>query len=213
MYRRHFHAVLVSGVVLIAMTSGASAQDEGVKRIEQLIKKANAQVQSINDAKQQLQKTMGAYNAVFAPDAKDRRGAYKKLQEEMATADKKRAVVSSRSMEMNADADQLFKSWEASAASIQNPDLRQRSEGRLNQTRDRFAELRKTGQSASDLYAPFMKSLQDQVTFLGHDLNPGAVASLKPDADRLNDQAVDLFAAIDKVTLAASANIAKLSAQ
>jgi len=150
---------------------------------------------------------------VLAPDVKDRRAAYKKLQQEMATSEKKRAEVSSRSMEMNADADQLFKSWEGSTAAIQNADLKQRSEVRLNQTRDRFAELRQIGQNASDLYTPFMKTLQDQVTYLGHDLNPGAVASLKPDADRLNADAKVLYEAIAKVTSAANANIAKLSAE
>ncbi len=58
-----------------------------------------------------------------------------------------------------------------------------------------------------------MKSLQDQVTFLGHDLNPGAVAALKPNAEKLNAQAQELFAAIDKTTAAANDNISKLSAE
>jgi DNA repair exonuclease SbcCD ATPase subunit len=206
-------AALIAGTMLLGTPSLLWGQDDGVKRIAQLIKKANAQVQSINDAKQQLEKTVTAYNAVLAPDAKDRRSLYKKLQQELSTTDKKRAEVSAKSTEMNADADQLFKSWEASTSGIQSPELKQRSLDRLNHTRDRFAELRKTGQSAVDLYTPFMKTLQDQVTYLGHDLNPGAVASLKPDADKLNGQAKDLFAAIDKVTSAAHDNITRLSAE
>jgi hypothetical protein len=60
---------------------------------------------------------------------------------------------------------------------------------------------------------PFMKALQDQVTFLGHDLNPSAVASLKPEADKLNAQATELFAAIDKTTAAANSNISRLRAE
>ena len=213
MYPHRPHASFITSAIVVAATFAVSAQDEGVKQIQQLIKRANAQVQSITDAKQQLQKTMDAYNTVISPDVKDRRSAYKKLQQEMTTMDKKRADVSARSMEMNTDADQLFKSWEGSTASIQSPDLRKRSEERLTHTKDRFAELRQTGQSAADLYTPFMKTLQDQVTYLGHDLNPGAVASLKPDADKLNAQAKDLYAAIDKVTSVANANIAKLSAE
>jgi len=156
---------------------------------------------------------MGAYNNLFAPDVKDRRDAYKTLQKEMSNADKKRTEVSSKTGEMNAEADKLFKSWEGSAAAISNADLKQRSEARLKRTQDRFAEIRQTGQSASELYAPFMKSLQDQVTFLGHDLNPGAVANLKPDAEKLNAQAAELYSAIDKVTTLATSNITKLSAE
>jgi len=191
----------------------ARAQDEGVKQIAQLIKSAKSQVEAIGDAKLQLQKTMTAYNTVLAPDVKDRRDAYKSLQKEIANSEKKRADVALRSQEMNAEADRLFKSWEATTAAIQSPELRERSQQRLKRTQDRFAELRQSGQKAADIYAPMMKTLQDQVTYLGHDLNAGAANSLKSDADKLNGQAKDLYAAIDKVTETATANIAKLSAE
>jgi hypothetical protein len=84
---------------------------------------------------------------------------------------------------------------------------------RLKRTQDRFGELRQTGRQAADLYTPIMKTLQDQVAYLGHDLNAGAVAALKPDADKLNAQAKDLYAAIDKVTAAAAENRSKLNAE
>jgi hypothetical protein len=201
-------SLMIVGASLVGV-----AQDEGVKQVQQLIKKANSVIESITAAKLQLQKTMEAYNAVLAPDVKDRRDAYKKLQKEMATSDKKRAEVSTRSNEMNTEADKLFKSWEGSTAAISDPDLRQRSEQRLTAAKQRFGEIRTNGQKASELYATFMKSLQDQVTFLGHDLNPGAVAALKPNADKLNAQAQELFAAIDMATAAANDNISRLSAQ
>lgn len=205
----------VFGMVLMifGLTLVGVAQDEGVKQVQELIKKANSGVESITDAKVQLQKTVDAYNAVLAPDVKDRRDAYKKLQKEMATADKKRAAVSTRGGEMKTEADKLFKSWETSTAAISDPDLRKRSEQRLTTAKQRFEEIRTAGQSAGTLYTAFMKSLQDQVTFLGHDLNPGAVAALKPNAEKLNAQAQELYAAIDKTTAAANANIGRLSAE
>ena len=202
----------ISLMIVVSALVGA-AQEEGVKQIQQLIKKANSAVESITDAKMEFQKTVDAYNAVLAPDAKDRRDAYKKLQKEMANADKKRAEVSTRASEMNTEADKLFKSWETSTAAITDPDLRRRSDQRLTTAKQRLGEIRKEGQSASEQYGRFMKSLQDQVTFLGHDLNPGAVAALKPDAEKLNAQAQELFAAIDKTTAAINDNIKKLSAE
>lgn len=208
-------ARILGGVCLLLFGSAqiGLAQDEGVKQVQQLVKKADAAVKSITDAKLQLQKTMDAYNAVLAPATTDRRDAYKKLQKEMANSDKKRADVSKRADAMNADADKLFKDWEASMGAVQNPDLRQRSEGRLKTARERYGEIRQNGQDASGLYGTFMKALQDQVTYLGHDLNPSAVASLKPDADKLNTQATELYAAIDKTTAAANKNISALRAQ
>jgi len=188
------------------------AQDEGVKQIQELIKKANAGVESINDTKAQLQKTMEAYNAVLAPDVKDRRDAYKKLQKEVNESEKKRAVVATRNGEMNVEAGKLFKTWEGSTAAIQDPELRKRSQDRLAQAKKRYSDIQANGQGAARLYTPFMKALQDQVTYLGHDLNPGAVTSLKPEADKLNAQAKELFSAIDKTTAAATSNISQLSA-
>lgn len=210
----HHSRILVSGMALVvAAVASLGAQDEGVKQIQELIKRARAQVESITDAKQQLQKTMQAYNGVLAPDVKDRQDAYKKLQKEISTTEKKRAEVTSRRDQLNVEADKLFKSWEVSTASIQSSDLRTRSEERQKRTQGRFADIRQIGQQAADLYTPFMKTLQDQVTFLGHDLNPGAVSSLKQDAEKLNAQASELYAAIDKVTAAANDNITKLSSE
>ncbi len=54
-----------------------------------------------------------------------------------------------------------------------------------------------------------IKSAKTQVEAI----RAGAAASLKSDADKLNGQAKDLYAAIDRVTDTASANIAKLSAE
>ena len=124
MKTRHFSTAIAGVMMFIAATGVARAQDEGVKQIEQLIKSAKSQVEAIGDAKQQLQKTMTAYNTVLAPDVKDRRDAYKSLQKEMATSEKKRADVATRSTEMNVEADKLFKSWEGTTAAIQSPELR-----------------------------------------------------------------------------------------
>jgi Protein of unknown function (DUF2959) len=206
MWRHEVFAV----VAALLMAAPAVAQDEGVKQVQQLVKRANSTVGAINEAKLQIQKTMAAYDTVLAADTKDRRGAYKKLQKEMANTEKKRVDVAERSKEMNAQADTVFKNWEGSTAAISNPDLRKRSEDRLAQTKERFGAIRNTGQEATALYGPFMKSLQDQVTFLGNDLNASAVASLAPDAAKLKASAAELYTAIDKTTAAANANIAAL---
>jgi hypothetical protein len=210
---RHHRSLAILVTVLLGSAGPAWAQDEGVKQVQQLVKRANSTVGAINETKLQLQKTMAAYDSVLAPDTKDRRDAYNKLQKEMTNTEKKRAQIAERAKEMNTQADMVFKDWEGSTAGIQNVDLRKRSEDRLAQAKQRFGQIRTTGDQASELYGPFMKSLQDQVTFLGNDLNPSAVASLAPDAAKLKAQADQLYAAIDKTTAAANANIAALKTQ
>jgi hypothetical protein len=52
-----------------------------------------------------------------------------------------------------------------------------------------------------------MKTLADQVKYLGNDLNPSALASLKPDADKLNKKVEELNRAIDDTITATNTKI------
>jgi chromosome segregation ATPase len=191
----------------------ARAQDQGVKQVEQLVKKSGSTVQAIAETKMQLQKTMDVYNTLMSDDVKNMKGNYKKLQSEMESTEKKRGEIKQRADEMNAEATTLFKSWADSTAAIENADLRKRSEERLDKTKASFAEIGTLGQKASDLYGPFMKTLEDQVTYLGHDLNAQAVESLKGDAAKVNQKAQDLMKSIDETITVANKNINELRPQ
>lgn len=45
-----------------------------------------------------------------------------------------------------------------------------------------------------------MSDVKDQATFLGHDLDPSAIANLKPDAARFDTRANTVFTKADGVT-------------
>jgi DNA repair exonuclease SbcCD ATPase subunit len=213
MKRFGFGHGLAAAAVVLSFAVAARSQDEGVKQVEQLTKKAGATVEAIANTKMQLQKTMDVYNGLMADDAKDRKSLYKKLQSEMDNTDKRRAEIRVRADEMKAEADTLFKSWADSAAAITNAELRKKSEDRLAQTKASYAEIGTVGQRAIDLYGPVMKALQDQVTYLGHDLNPSAVASLKPEAAKVNDQANELVKRIDDTISTTNTAISALRPQ
>ncbi len=206
--RRLWCGVAVLAALTLATT--VSAQDEGVKQVERLVKASGNTVKAIGDTKLQLMKTMDVYNALMADDAEDRKKLYKNLQKEMENTEKRRAKISEEAAKMNAEADTLFKEWADSAAAIENPDLRKKSDDRLAATKASYAEIGTVGQKAGDLYGPFMKALQDQVTFLGHDLNPSAVADLKPEAEKINEKAKELLGSIDDTIATANKNIGAL---
>lgn len=203
-------AVLAT-LMLSAMAAAQST--EGVKQTERLVKASGSTVQAIADTKVQLLKTMDVYNALMADDARDRKKLYGNLQKEMANADKRRTAIGDQAARMKAEAKALFDQWAASSAAIENADLRARSEERLAATKASYAEIETVGQKAADQYGPFMKDLQDQVTFLGHDLNPSAVASLKPEAAKLNQKADALVKSIDDTIATANQRISALRPQ
>jgi ElaB/YqjD/DUF883 family membrane-anchored ribosome-binding protein len=196
----------------LASTVGAQS-DEGVKQVERVVKASGNTVKAIADTKLQLKKTMDVYNSLFAEDAKDHKKIYKNIQKEMESTNNRRSKISEEAAKMNAEAETFFKDWTNSAAAIESPDLRKRSEERLQATKASYTEIGTVGQKAADLYGPFMKALQDQITYLASDLNPAGIASLKPDAAKLNERANELIKSIDDTIYTANKNIGALRPQ
>jgi regulator of replication initiation timing len=200
----------VAVLAALALTVTVGAQDEGVKQVERLVKASGNTVKAIGDTKVQLMKTMDVYNALMADDAENRKKLYKSIQKEMENTEKRRTKIAEEAAKMRTEADTLFNEWANSSAAIENPDLRKKSDDRLAATKASYAEIGTAAQKAGDLYGPFMKALQDQVTFLGHDLNPSAVADLKPEAAKINEASSKLIQSIDDTIGTANKNIAAL---
>ena len=201
------------GLLALAATAQAQRSDEGVRRVERLTRASRDVVQAIGDTREQLVRTMAVYNSLMADNAENRRRLFTNLQREMERSDERRARITQRVVAMDAEANTLFGQWSTSAAAIGTESLRARSEERLAAARARHSEIHAAGQQAGDLYATFMKTLRDQVTFLGHDLNPGAVAALKPDAAKLNTSSNELLASIDAIVATANRSISALQPQ
>jgi len=174
------------------------AQDEGLKLTERFIKSSGDTVKSIVDTKNQISKTLGVYNGLRDDAVKDRKKAYKSLVKEMENCGKRVVNVRERTAAMNGDASAYFKDRGASLEKIASEDLRTRAGKRLDDSRSRFEAVLAAGRAAADDYRALMAELRDQVLFLGHDLNPSAVASLEKDAGELNARAKELFGKIDE---------------
>jgi len=181
-----------------SLTSASSTiAQEGHKQTDRLIKRADEALRSIGEAKQQLQTTLAIYNSVFKGSG-DTRKIYRDLTKAIERTEKRREDVQKKVGEMEVEAHKFFAEWTESLDGIDGAGLRQRSKERLNKTRVRYGEILTEGRRAGADFEPFMGGLRDQVVYLGYDLNPNAIASLQPDAEKLNAQAKSLFAGIDK---------------
>ncbi len=203
---------LVVGL-MTAPVDGVRAQGPGVKQTEKLADKANDTVGSIRAAKLQIKDTLVAYNLLVGNKVEDPKKTYKDLQKGIEDTDKKVAEVDKKVAAMQKEADILFADWSSNLANISSEDLRKRSEERMNDTRDRYNGILAAGDKAGAVFNPFIASLKDQVVYLGHDLNPSALASLQPDADKLNKEAEVLFKKIDETVDEASGYITSLTPQ
>ena len=147
--------------VLVLMAPGNAAAQifgsdpEGLKRTDKLIAKAEGTVKQAVSAREEIQKTLDSYNAVFESDVKDVRDAYKSVEKGIERTEKQREAVKLAMDEMKIEADAYFASWTESLQQIESPDLRKRSEGRMTETRGHFDGVLGAVADTRALYEPF----------------------------------------------------------
>ncbi|MGB3563452.1 MAG: DUF2959 family protein [Thermoanaerobaculia bacterium] len=197
-------ALLVMFALLVTMPSVVQAQSSGHKQTDKLIKKSQDTIAAIRSTKMQTEETLAGYNAIIDGKVPDNRKAYKKLSNDIRKCDNQATKVRQNITSMEEVADLYFADWKNSLAAISDPDLRAKSEKRLNETRTNYEGILTAAENAGAEFKPFLTSLNDQVTFLGHDLNPSAIADLKEEAADLNVQGKKVFKAVDGTVETAS---------
>lgn len=190
-------ALLVMLALLITAPAVVVAQSSGHKQTDKLINKSNDTIAAIRSTKMQTEETLAGYNAIIEGKVPDNRKAYKKLTKDIQKCENQADKVGDRVVAMQEAASTYFSNWEASIASITSDDLRAKGEARLKETQANYDEILKAAQKAGDEFKPFITNLHDQVTFLGHDLNPSAIADLQDEAAALNKKGDKVFEAVD----------------
>ena len=183
-----------------AFRATPAAAQAGPDETAKFLKTVEGTVKAIGESRAQLQKTVATYNSITEMTAKDLKSAYKDLGKDVAESEKKVADGSAKVDEMNAQATGYFAAWKTSAVAISDPGLKKRSEERLAAAQERFHKISVAGKDTRQDFDTLMKDVKDQSTFLGHDLNASAIASLKPDAAKFNARATAVFTKIDGVT-------------
>ena len=197
-------ALLVMLALLITVPGIVQAQSPGFKETDKVISRAQSTISQIRSTKLQVESTLDGYNTIIEGKAPDNRKAYKKLTKDIQKCENQADKVGDRVAAMQEAASVYFSNWEASIAAITSDDLRAKSESRLKETQANYNEILKAAQKAGDEFKPFITNLHDQVTFLGHDLNPSAIADLQDEAAALNKKGDKVFAAVDETIEVAS---------
>jgi hypothetical protein len=174
-----------------------TGQPPGVRQTERLAKKADALIDEIAKAQEQVRVTLAAQRALVFGDAADLRKPYRALDKEIARTGKRREAVRRSADQARQESTDYFRAWAGSLPLIEDDDLRGRSEERLRDSRARFDGIVEAGRRAAAAYEPLIGRLRDQWNYLGHDLNPSGIESLRPDAQKLVEEGDRLLAEID----------------
>jgi len=190
-------AVMVA-VLISTVGAGLAQSNSGHKKTDKLIYSAQQTTSAIRATNLQVKKTLESYNYIVEGKAQDPRVEYKKLVKDINKCQQSREDVRTKADKMQKAADAFFLDWEESLAGYNSDEMRAKSEGRMNETRANYDKIFEAGAKAGKDFSTFIAALDDQVRFLGNDLNPSAIADLGDEAAALNKQADDFFKAIDE---------------
>jgi ElaB/YqjD/DUF883 family membrane-anchored ribosome-binding protein len=190
------HALLAAAIVTLALAHPAWAQvagTSGIKGGERFAETGEDTVEALVDAETHLRTTLDAYNTLVTKPTKDAKGDYKKLLKNLDNAKKKIALVKPRLDTMNGESENYFRLWESQVAEISDGDLKARGEERIASTRKEYESILTSLRESATTLDPFLRDLADQINFLGSDLRPEALESLKGNAEKLNNTGKTLF--------------------
>ena len=203
--------MLTLPAALTAQTEERS-QTQGLKETEKFVKAGRATTQAVEEGKLQAQKTLEAYNTLVTQPSKDMKGDYKRVMKGTEAMNDKVAKAREKIEAMQKARDIYFSGRAEAIKNIQDPALHKQAQERLAGDQKQFAGVLEALQEGGQALEPFRKQLADQITYLGSDLNPSAVNSLKPQAAKLNAQGGEVFAKVDQATAKANAYFKGLSA-
>ncbi len=87
----------------------------------------------------------------------------------------------------------LFAEWENEIKEISTANLRQESQDKLRETRQRYDELHTALKRAEQSMDPVLVRFHDHVLFLKHNLNAAAIASLKGETTDIQNEIAKLI--------------------
>jgi hypothetical protein len=154
-------------------------------------------------AKQASGESLDALNVLLTGNFAGGAGpAHHQLVEKITLSEEQSVELGASLEAMKAAAEPIFERWTTDLAAFTNPDLRQRSQIRLTETRGRYLEILAAVEPAKANCDQVNSTLRDHALFLGNDFNASAVSALAIDTASLKHRALELDRHLDAALMA-----------
>lgn len=91
-------------------------------------------------------------------------------------------------------ANALFREWETELSQYENQSLREKSQQRLIDTKQRYKPMIEAMHRAKNSAAPILKAFNDQVLYLKHNLNAKAIGAIRGELSSVEGDVANLIA-------------------
>lgn len=159
----------------------------------QLLKKAvSALRQDQQQAQVEFKDAMTRLKELYAFEGGNLEKFYNRLKVSYESCQSEAEDVRKRIENMEDIAQSMFKEWEKEIGQYTNPTFASNSRRRLQETKERYAQLSRTVRACESGMQPVLTQLQDHVLYFKHNLNAAAIGSLKGEAANIQVQIADL---------------------
>ena len=118
---------------------------------------------------------------------------YNKLRDDHEDCVKRAEGIKKRIGQVEKIAQDLFAEWESEVGQIANKNLKAKSKKSLEETKIRYARLKKSMDKASSSMGPVLAHLNDYVLYLKHNLNAQAIGTLRKEVTRIEISVKELI--------------------
>lgn len=157
-------------------------------------------VEEARDAQQegqeQFESALAQFKSVVSVDGGELEKTYKTLNREYEDSIDSAEEIRERIDSVESVAEDLFDEWEDELDRYSSDTLRRDSERKLESTRQQYSQLIGLMRDSEARLDPVLQAMEDQVLFLKHNLNTQAIASLREEAVRIDDDVGQLIAAL-----------------
>ena len=175
--------------LLVTLTACQSAyyaawEKVGVEKREILVDRVEDARESQQDAEEQFTSALEEFSALIQFDGGDLEEAYQSLNDQYEASQSAAQDVTNRIDKIESVAEALFDEWEAELEQYSNASLKSTSKQKLSETRIKYNKMVRAMRKVESSMEPVLRTLQDNVLFLKHNLNASAIGALQGE---LND--------------------------
>jgi len=210
---RTTHRIVLFTLMSLSTAVWASAQTEGIKETDRFIKTGRATSQSVAEARLRTKNALDAYNLLVQGSSKDMKGDYKKLLGTQKDMNNQVAEARKVIAEMEKQAAVYFTSRSRAVDQIKDNDLRDKAKSRVDDSQKEYDKVMASLKDGGEALTPFAQDLSDNIKYLGAELNPSSIASLQPQATKLNERGSNLLTQVDSAVSTANNYFSTLRAE
>ena len=188
----------------------AAWQKLGYEKRDILVSRVESARDSQQAAKEQIKTTYQRFQELTHYNGGDLEAEYNKINDAYESAQSRAQTVSKRIDSVDKVANDMFDEWQKELGEYQNQDLRRSSEQKLNESKQKYAQLLAVMRRSEQKMEPVLKAFHDQVLFLKHNLNAQAISSLSTTTAQIQSDIQSLIKDMDASISEANAFIDNL---